>query len=152
MTYNVTDSDGNAAAEVTRNVTVVDDTVPVITALGNNPESIEVGSTYTDAGATAADNNDGDITSDIVTTNSVKNNIVAAYSVTYNVSDAAGNQATEVVRTVNVLDTTDPVITLTGDTSVTIEVGSTYTDAGENDTKNNHGKITTIIFVFNTIY
>ena len=151
VTYNVTDSDGNAAAEVTRNVTVVDDTVPVITALGNNPESIEVGSTYTDAGATAADNNDGDITSDIVTINSVKNNIVAAYSVTYNVSDAAGNQATEVVRTVNVLDTTVPVITLTGDTSVTIEVGSTYTDAGATATDSYDGDITSSIVVVNSV-
>ena len=34
---------------------------------------------------------------------------------TYNVSDDAGNDATEVTRTVNVTDTTIPVITLVGD-------------------------------------
>ena len=47
---------------------------------------------------------------------------------TYNVSDDAGNAATEVTRTVNVTDTTAPVITLNGDTQITVEVGSTYTD------------------------
>ena len=37
---------------------------------------------------------------------------------TYNVSDDAGNAATEVTRTVNVTDTTAPVITLVGDAVV----------------------------------
>ena len=45
------------------------------------------------------------------------------YSVTYNVSDANGNAAAEVTRTVNVVDTTVPVITLLGEDPVTIEVG-----------------------------
>ena len=39
-------------------------------------------------------------------------------------SDASGNAATEVTRTVNVVDTTIPVITLTGTAIVTIEVGT----------------------------
>ena len=41
---------------------------------------------------------------------------------TYNVSDDAGNAATEVTRTVNVTDTTAPVITLVGDAQITVEV------------------------------
>ncbi len=41
-----------------------------------------------------------------------------------------GNAATQVSRTVNVVDTTAPVITLNGDASVTLEVGSTYTELG----------------------
>ena len=52
---------------------------------------------------------------------------------TYNVSDAAGNAAVEVVRTVTVsapADTMAPVITLTGSAAVTVEVGGTYTEAG----------------------
>ena len=78
---------GNAAAEVTRTVTVVDTTVPVITLLGEDPVTIEVGDTYTDAGATATDNFDGDITSSIVTVSTVNTAIVGVYLVTYNVSD-----------------------------------------------------------------
>ena len=44
----------------------------------------------------------------------VNSNTLGAYTVTYNVSDAAGNAATEVTRTVNVTDQTAPVITFNG--------------------------------------
>ena len=47
----------------------------------------------------------------------------------YSATDAAGNEGTA-TRTVTVVDTTAPVVTVTGDTSVTVELGSTYTDAG----------------------
>ena len=45
-------------------------------------------------------------------------------------TDSNGNDATEVTRVVNVTDTTVPVITLVGDTQITVEVGTTYTDLG----------------------
>ena len=48
MTYNVTDSSGNAASEVTRTVSVTDTTAPVITLVGDAEVTVEVGSTYTD--------------------------------------------------------------------------------------------------------
>ena len=130
VTYNATDASGNEAAAVSRTVNVVDTTVPVITLTGEATVTIEVGSTYTDAGATATDNYDGDITSSIVTVNPVDTAVVGVYTLTYNVTDANGNVAVEVTRIVNVVDTTVPVITLTGESTVTIEVGSTYTDAG----------------------
>ena len=44
-----------------------------------------------------------------------------------------GNAATEVTRTVNVNDTTAPVITLVGDAEITVEVGTTYTDLTASD-------------------
>jgi hypothetical protein len=100
--------------EVTRTVNVVDTTKPVITLLGTTPIDIEVGSSYTDAGATALDNYDGDITSLIVKTGSVNTNLVGTYTIKYNVEDANGNAAIEVTRTVNVVDTTKPVITIKG--------------------------------------
>ena len=65
--YSVTDSSGNAATEVTRVVNVTDTTAPVITLIGDAQITVEVGTTYTDLGATASDNYDGDITADIVT-------------------------------------------------------------------------------------
>ena len=55
---------------------------------------------------------------------------VGSYTVTYNVSDASGNAATEVTRTVNVVDTTIPVITLTGDAVVTIDSWKCLYDGG----------------------
>ena len=82
---------------------VVDAIVPVITLTGESTVDIEVGSTYTDAGATATDNYDGDITSSIVIVNPVDTDVVGQYVVTYNVSDANSNAAVEVARTVNVV-------------------------------------------------
>ena len=117
----------------------------MITLTGEATVTIEVGSTYTDAGATATDNYDGDITSSIVTVNPVDATTVGIYTVTYNVTDANGNVAVEVTRTVNVVDTTVPVITLTGESTVTIEVGSTYTDAGATATDNYDGDLTSSI-------
>ena len=143
--YNVSDASGNTALEVTRTVTVVDTTIPVITLLGDDPVTIEVGDTYTDAGATATDNYDGDITSSIETVSNVDTAVVGTYTVRYNVSDASGNAALEVTRTVTVVDTTIPVITLLGDDLVILEVGVTYTDAGATATDNYDGDITSSI-------
>ncbi|MBI5094668.1 MAG: DUF5011 domain-containing protein [Candidatus Hydrogenedentes bacterium] len=80
---------------------VYDTAKPVIAMVGGDV-TIEVGSTYTDAGATAADAQDGDLTSKMVTVNSVNTAVVGVCTVTYNVSDAAGNAATQVIRTVTV--------------------------------------------------
>jgi hypothetical protein len=63
-----------------------------------------VGDTYIDAGATAKDNYDGDITSNIVTVSNVDTAIVGSYTVTYDVSDANGNAADTVTRIVTVED------------------------------------------------
>ena len=138
VTYNVSDASGNSATEVTRTVNVVDTSIPVITLTGEGIVTIEVGTAYADGGATATDNYDDDtaLSSNIITVNNVDTDVVASYTVTYNVSDASGNAATEVTRTVNVVDTSIPVITLTGEGIVTIEVGTTYADAGATATDN----------------
>ena len=85
------------------NVNISDTTVPIITLTGEASVTLEVGSAYTDAGATATDNYDGDISSSIVTVNPVDTDVVGQYTVTYNVSDANSNAAVEVTRTVNVV-------------------------------------------------
>ena len=142
-------SSGNAATEVTRTVSVTDTTAPVITL--NAEITVEVGSTYTDLGATASDNYDGDITADIVTVNNVDTSVIGSYTVTYNVTDSSGNAASEVTRTVSVTDTTAPVITLVGDTQITVEVGSTYTDLGATASDNYDGDITADIVTVNNV-
>lgn len=80
-----------------------DTTAPVLTLLGNNPVTIEVGETYTDAGATALDETDGDLTSAITMTSTVNINAVGIYVVTYNVQDSSGNSALQITRIVNVV-------------------------------------------------
>ncbi len=93
-----------------------DTIAPVITLLGADEVELAVGATYIDPGATAEDNVDGNITSSIVTYNPVYTGVAGTYTVTYNVQDAAGNDATEVTRTVIVSasapDTTDPIVNI----------------------------------------
>ena len=97
------------------------DTVfPIITILGDNPATVELGSTYTDAGATS----DGGET--VSSSGTVDTNTIGSYTITYSATDAAGNTSTA-TRTVNVVDTTAPVITITGDNPATVELGSIYT-------------------------
>ena len=101
ITYNVSDMAGNPAQEVTRVVMVIADVIPpVITLVGNDTVNVSEGTTYNDAGATASDNKDGDLTNNIVVNNTVNTTIEGTYFVTYNVSDAAGNPAVEVKRVV----------------------------------------------------
>ena len=81
-----------------------DTEAPVITLNGNSVINIGLGTTYNELGATATDNEDGDLTSSIVIGgDTVDPNVLGTYVVTYNVSDAAGNPAVEVTRTVNVI-------------------------------------------------
>ena len=94
--YNVSDAAGNAADPKTRTVIVAeapDTTPPVITVLGDNPATVTQGETYIDAGATARDDRDGDITHKIQTVGTVDTQTVGSYTITYTVSDAAGNAA-----------------------------------------------------------
>jgi hypothetical protein len=104
-----------------------DNVPPVITVLGDNPATTELGQTYTDAGATAFDEFHGE--TPVSTTGTVDTNSVGSYTLTYTATDLDGNTATA-TRTVNVVDTTAPTITITGDNPATVELGGTYTDAG----------------------
>ncbi len=130
ITYNVSDIAGNAAMPVSRTVNVTDTVAPVITRLGNAAVTVACGGTYTDAGATASDTCGGNLTGSIVTNNPVDMSIPDSYTVTYNVVDASGNPAAQVTRTVNVIDTTPPMITLLGGASVETACKSSYLDAG----------------------
>lgn len=89
--------------QVTVSAPPTDTTPPVITRLGDASVTVQAGSTYTDAGATALDNYDGVITGSIVTVNPVNTAVVGIYTVTYDVKDAAGNAAIQVTRTVDVV-------------------------------------------------
>jgi hypothetical protein len=91
------------------NTFTVDRVKPVITLVGDANVTVEAGDSYTDDGATANDNRDGDITANIVTTSNVDTSTVGSYQVMYDVTDAAGNPADQVIRTVDVVDSTAPV-------------------------------------------
>ena len=112
LTYSV--SDGSNTTTTTRTVNVVDTIAPTITLNGANPMTVECHTGFTDPGATASDGCAGDLTSAITVGGSVNANVVGTYTLTYSVSD--GSHTTTTTRTVKVVDTTPPVITLNGQT------------------------------------
>ncbi|MEB8431224.1 DUF5011 domain-containing protein [Cocleimonas sp. KMM 6892] len=157
LTLKVTDNDGDSSVDE-MDVQVIaaptsDTTPPVISLLGENPVSVDQGASYNDAGATASDNADGSITANIIVAGDTVNTNSAAgtsFTITYNVTDAAGNAASQVTRTVNVVsavDTTDPVITLSGPSTVEVIQGANYVESGATANDDRDGNITTKILI-----
>ena len=129
---------------------ILDFIPPVITLLGNNPLTINQDSSYSDPSATASDNLDGNVTSSIITVNSVDTSVIGSYTVTYNVSDAAGNTAVA-TRTVHVADHTPPIITLLGSNPTLVYLNSIYGDDGATATDNLDGNVTSSIITVNSV-
>src|SRR5207248_2517825 len=77
----------------------LDQVPPSVTLLGADTVTILVNTHYTEAGATAFDCTDGDLTSQIVVVNVPDTAHVGVYNVLYIATDAAGNSDT-VIRTV----------------------------------------------------
>jgi len=151
----VTDNQGAQAID-TMTVTASaepDTTPPVITLNGSPTLEIAQGSPYQDPGASAFDNTDGVISTNIIVTGGPINTNAApgtSFTLTYNVSDAAGNTATPKTRTINIVAATDnvsPVIMLNGSATVEVIEGAPYNDAGATATDNIDGNITGNIIV-----
>ncbi len=122
----------------TSNNTTEDTTAPTISLVGAESINIEVGSNYADAGASATDDVDGTV--NVLSSGTVDTSALGSYTITYTASDAAGNTSTA-TRTIAVVDTTAPVITLTGNANVSLLAGESYTDAGASATDAYEGSI-----------
>ncbi|GEM_PF-2036107 len=98
LTYSAEDAAGNRASKIrlVEVLTAADTVKPIIKINGEESLSIYEGDTYTDAGATATDNVDGDIL--VATSGAVNNRIPNIYSITYTAIDKAGNVATKIRR------------------------------------------------------
>jgi subtilase family serine protease len=88
-------------------LTVQDTIVPAITLNGSNPLTLELGSAFSDPGASATDICAGAV--GVIFSGSVNTNFVGTNTLTYKAGDGNGNTNT-VTRTVIVHDTTPPVI------------------------------------------
>ena len=75
-----------------------DTTPPIITLTGEATVNLNVGDTYNESGATVTDDTDASVA--VIISGSVDTATAGSYSITYNATDTAGNQATEVTRTV----------------------------------------------------
>ena len=87
----------------TLEINIVDTTAPVITLTGDPTVTLEVGAAYNEQGATATDNYDTTVTV-VIGGDTVDTSTVGTYTVTYDATDANNNAATQVTRTVNVVE------------------------------------------------
>ncbi len=153
VSYTVSDKAGNSAS-IRRYVKVGDGGLiddpdpPVITLEGGKSVKVSfdaTGSPWDDPGYKAMDEVDGDLSAGVKVTGEVNTAVEGTYTVTYTVSDAAGNEAKE-VRTVTVskavVGDEPPVIKLLGDNPDTVTVGKDWKDLGCLATDKEDGNLT----------
>ncbi len=136
INYTATDSAGNTST-ATRTVTVrTNPDAPILELTGEPTLTLNYGDPYVEPGFSAKDI-DGNVldTSTVVVTGQINPNKlgrqVLLYNFTYN-----GHAARTLKRTVFVVDTAPPVITLNGDTEMDVFQGSVFVDPGATVTDN----------------
>ncbi|MBQ0038779.1 MAG: polysaccharide deacetylase family protein [Clostridiales bacterium] len=102
VVYQVADKAGNMA-EAVRTLEIRDIVPPELELRGEEHMFVPRGDRFTDPGAVATDDADGDLTEAITCTGTVDTDAVGDYTLRYSVSDSAENRA-EVKRTVTVYE------------------------------------------------
>ena len=117
-----------------RTIHIVDTQKPTITLTGSPDTFTLPGQEYEEEGFAAWDDYDGDITDRVV-------RAVSETEVVYTVSDSSGNSV-EVRREIVYNDPVAPVLTLSGDTKITVPAGGSFKEPGFTATDNCDGDIT----------
>ncbi|MFK8067668.1 MAG: immunoglobulin-like domain-containing protein [Gammaproteobacteria bacterium] len=142
VTYNVTDAAGNTSSE-TRKVIVSDpdDTAaPLITLGGSSTVYLKTGEEYVEAGASATDALDGDIS--VKTEGMVDTGTAGEYAVNYSATDSAGNTSTAMRKVVVVDPDKDaPIISLNDASVLYLKSGDTYVEHGAKAVDANDGNL-----------
>lgn len=149
LMYTVYDNAANPAM-AERSVVVAVGTPPVIALLGANPMTVECGGVFQDPGATASDAQDGDLTADIAVGGTVDTAVPGLYLLSYAVADSDGLSDLE-TRSVQVVDTAAPAVTLLGANPATVAVGGEFTEPGYTATDACAGDLTGGVTVEGTV-
>jgi peptidoglycan/xylan/chitin deacetylase (PgdA/CDA1 family) len=115
---------------------------PILTVEGEEEVEVQCGQEYIDAGAKAVLNNE-DISEDIVVLGDVNTSELGTYELEYELKYK--RRTLTKTRTVHVVDTTGPEITLNGEESVTVDKIEDYQEAGAVAVDNCDGDLTSSI-------
>ncbi len=107
IVFQVSDSSGNETI-VEKEATMKDEVAPVLTLNGDSIMYLKVGSSYEEKGASAYDDCDEDLTSNIVMSGSVNTKTAGTYEINYTVTDSSSNTAS-LKRVVYVYQNNDTV-------------------------------------------
>lgn len=129
----------NCTAAARREIRIIDTQAPVITLTEDPEGSLVEGEIYREAGFTASDNYDGDITDRVV-------RIEEPGVVTYAVTDSSGNPAVA-KREIPFRDMVLPEILLEGGEDYVIPLGTRYEEPGFTATDNVDGNVTDLVQV-----
>ncbi|QVK19789.1 DUF5011 domain-containing protein [Mycoplasmatota bacterium] len=114
-------------------IKVIDTKEPKINIEGEDNITLEVGSEYTESNVTCVDNYDEECS--ITTEGSVNPNIIGEYKIIYTATDSSGNIAQK-IKYIEVVDSEAPEIVLNGDASLSVYIGSDFSDPGATCTDN----------------
>ncbi|MDC1022812.1 SUMF1/EgtB/PvdO family nonheme iron enzyme [bacterium] len=123
---------------------------PELELFGGAGITREAGQAWAEPGAAGHDARDGNLTASITVTGTVDMNTTGTYILTYSVADAAGNEA-NASRTVTVVDTTNPVLTLLGDANMSQAKDSAWVDPGATASDSLDGNLTSSITITGTV-
>jgi choice-of-anchor A domain-containing protein len=144
--YRATDPSGNTATTAQNRVVTVADTLPPTMALhGPASMAVECATPFQDPGATAIDQCAGAVA--VTTSGSVNTQVPGVQVLTYSASDRAGHTIA-MARTVTVIDTLPPVLTLLGPATQSLECdGEPYVEPGATASDSCFGELTPDIVV-----
>jgi formylglycine-generating enzyme required for sulfatase activity len=123
---------------------------PELELFGGAGVTREAGQAWAEPGAAGHDARDGNLTASITVSGTVDMNTTGTYILTYSVADAAGNES-NASRTVTVVDTTNPVLTLLGDTNMSQAKDSAWVDPGVTASDSLDGNLTNSITITGTV-
>lgn len=153
--YSVRDAAGNLSDLLKRKVIVeeMDREAPQIVLFGSPEVELKKGDEYVEAGFNATDNNDGDISANVIITGNLDTSVVGEYELTYSVKDYAGNLSKDIKRKILIKreisesDTKLPTLVLLGAAEVNIFLEDSFNEPGYNATDNKDGNISSRVIV-----
>lgn len=122
--------------------------VPSISIIGDNKITLECNSEYVEQGAKAVFRNKN-ISNMIVTKGTVDVKKVGSYRIVYEINIHKKNK--QVIRNIEIVDTTAPSLTLEGDEKITLTTGMDYVEPGYKAIDNYDGDITSSVETTNNI-
>lgn len=122
----------------------VDTTPPILTLIGDGVMTLYIGDTFTDPGAIAFDDVDGELTDQIVVEGNVNANFQGEYTLSYSVKDKSGNISNIEKRIIQVVplptqeETTEEIVDLGPETKFVRDVEVVQGSLSKKVTKMSH--------------